>query len=575
MFMGVFEKRLIMKKYSCTFTLFAFFLSLGMKLVSADEQAVNLLPDSIFKLPVVSHGEAVPNRWHVYQWGPTGSKFKVASEANAGRGDGGAICAHNIEAPARAGVYTKVDIPAGTYRLSVWAKAQPGVTAHVRMYLGRAYSRAFTVGETWQKVEYTLTLSQVAKQAEINVQNVSGVGDSKVWFDDVELRAVNGVEYAVSLDTRAQRPRTLLFSPINVNYLKDTAPEWARRGFRGFLFDKIMYEWFSDVWKSDGDAQTRGADDRLLREVAAANKAARAVGIDSNFIKVSLRTALPDFFDDQAWEKITENFAQAARFARMSGCAGVAIDTEYIPFQYDPAWEGYQANPKPVHELKAKIRERWHHVVAGMLKEYPEMVFLTLPEGIRLYGELYNDMFEGMLVGMAEANAPGGMHLLTELTYSNTDAASLGSFANDLQATILEKLPASLHDYWKSRCSLSLGVWPFGYYREIIGPDGKPLGYSGRKEIFGDKIVGSYADKSARYSPQEFASQMAGVNTYSPRYNWVYGHGDVFTHMTPKQIAHYKTAVHQSLFNVEVPTSPNLEEYFKLIAEPALLVEKK
>ena len=536
----------------------------------------NLLPHGDFEDPPI-HGarEAIlPTAWGPYQWGPTGKAFSSDREAGAGRNGSAAIRARNIDSEAYAGAFTKVDLEPGAYEYSVWVRAQTGQTARVRLYLGQAYSRPFTVGETWQQVQFRLTFSQPVPQAEVNLQNASGEANV-VWFDDAVLRKVEAVEYVKAPDTRAQRPRTLLFSPINVNYLKDTAPQWAARGFRGFMFDQIMHEWFSDVWAADGDAQTRGEDDKLLQEVLAANKASKAVGIDSNFVKVAFYKDLPDFFDDAQWETVTRNFAEGARFARMSGCAGVAIDTEYIPHQYDPKWEGYAANPRPLPELKAKIAERWHTVVSEMLNEFPDMVLLTLPEGVRLYGELYNDMFAGMLSGMAENNAPGGLHVFTEMTYSNTDPLGLGSFVQDLDTTIVEKIPAKHQDYWKERGSIALGAWPFGYYREIIGQNGQSLGYSGREETFGNQVVGSYADKSARYSPAEFAEQMTGLNTFSPRYNWIYGHGDIFTHMTPEQIAHYKTMVHKSLFNVHVPTAPNMDQYFPSIVSPGFLVRKK
>jgi len=361
------------------------------------------------------------------------------------------------------------------------------------------------------------------------------------------------------------RPRTLLFSPMNINYLRDTAPFWGEHGFSGFLFDQVMYSWSSDVWAADGNAGTRGKDDALLQEMQSCNAACLVNGIDSNFVKVAFYEELPDWFDDAAWAKVTENFRQGARFAKMGGCAGLAIDTEYIAYQYDPNWEGYQNSPHDLPAMKAKVHERMRAVTAAMLQEFPNMVLLTLPEGMLCYGELYTDLFAGMLKGMADANASGGLHVMTEGTYHMLDAGSLAAYPGQVNA-IIAKYPSPLVNYWYKRCSVAMGVWPLGYYREVYDANGNFLGYSGREENFGDQLVGSYADKSAWYSPEVFASQMAGVNTCSATYNWIYGHGDVFCQWTQDQRYYYQQYHHSSFGNVLLPTDKNVDAYLDVIA---------
>jgi hypothetical protein len=172
---------------------------------------------------------------------------------------------------------------------------------------------------------------------------------------------------------------------------------------------------------------------------------------------------------------------------------------------------------------------------------------------------------------MAAQNAPGGLHLMTEGTYHVTDPGGLATYAKNLQETIGEVSKPASFAYWKQHCSIALGAWPLGYYRAIKDKDGKFLGWSGREETFGDKIVGSYADKSAWYSPEIFADQMTGLNSFSPRYNWIYGHGDVFTHLTPEQIAHYKSVTSMRLFSVQIPTVPDIEKYFEAIEHPGFV----
>lgn len=509
-----------------------------------------------------------PQGWNAYQWGANQKQYSVMVESGAGR-TGGALRARNIDAEARGGAYTHVALKPGMYRLSVWAKTAPGQTSTASMYLANRYSRPLRVTQEWKRFTLTTDVPDVLDRAEINVQNSSGQADD-IWFDDIELTLLKPVRISIVPDNRKQRPRSLLFSPINVNYLRETAGEWATRGFRGFLFDGVMHDTTTNVWAVDGNAGSRGEDDGLFREVMSCNDACRAVGIDSNFIKVAFYSELPNPFDDEAWSKITSNFAEAATFAKGSGCAGLAIDTEYVSWQYNPQWKGYADLRREPAEIEQQYRRRFQQITKSMLERFPDMVLLTLPEGVRLYRRYYLPIFMGMLQGFAEANAPGGLHVLTEETYHTTTPTGLGNYAEDLNELVLEVADAPYRDYWKARCSIALGAWPLGYYRPIFDDKGKQIGYGGRKEIHGDKVIGSYADRSAWYPPETFRRQMAGLNTWSTKYNWIYAHGPVFWTLTEEQMTRYKTGVHKPMGDM-LPTVDNLAEYFDAITHPGFV----
>lgn len=555
----------------------------GRPSASAEEPAA-MLPNGGFEesaptsgnatlVPVDADGVKValrlPMSWNAYQWGANGKHYAITVEPGEGR-SGAAVRARNVDVGAAAGVYTHVALKPGIYRLTVWARAAAGQAGLARIYAGNRYSRPFALTDQWRQIGVTVDVAEAMTRAEINVQNCSGKIDD-VWFDDAELSFVRPYASMLVPDTRAQRPRTLLFSPINVNYLRQTAPQWAQRGFRGFLFDGVMHDTTSDVWAVDKNPDSKGDDDALLREVRACNDACRAVDIDSNFIKVAFHTELPDPFDDAAWARLSRNFAEAADFARQSGCAGMAIDTEYVAHQYNPALPYYVERGYKPADLAAKFQERFLTITKAMLERYPAMVLLTLPEGVMHYKALYNSIFEGMLRACAQADAPGGLHLLTEETYHTTSPLSLASFAEDVRTATLERVDPALHDYWKRRCTVALGAWPLGYYRDIFDAKGKRIGYGGRKEVYGDKIIGSYADKSAWYSPAEFARQMAGLNTFSPRYNWIYAHGATFWSFTPEEAQRYTAGAHKAMGNATQPAVDNLAEYFDVIAKPQLV----
>jgi len=361
--------------------------------------------------------------------------------------------------------------------------------------------------------------------------------------------------------SRIFTPDTLLFSPITPEYLKDTAAEWKATGFDGFLLAGVMRNWADDIWAADGDGTTRGENDQTFKRIKRCNDECRKHGITENFIKVAFYSHVPLWTDDAAWEKFDENFRQAARFARMTGCKGIALDIEYVGEQYDLDWREYDYKGYTKDELRSAAVKRGRELVKAMLQSYPDMVFLTLPEGINYYGPLATDLFVGMVRGMAESDAPGGVHLLTERSYKTVNTLSLIHYTQSLDSRILDNLDESTARYWKEKCSIILGGWPLGYYRDILDENGERIGYSGKVEKFGDKIVGSYADKSSNYSPEDFRNQYAGMLLAGKRYCWIYGHGATWWHFTEADVKYGNVG------NSTLPVDERLDDFKSVLRE--------
>ena len=358
------------------------------------------------------------------------------------------------------------------------------------------------------------------------------------------------------------KPQTLLFSPITPEYLHDTAADWKASGFDGFLLATIMRNWSDDIWAADSNVTTRSDNDKTFQRIKACNDKCRKQGITENFIKVAFYSHVPLWTDDAAWQKVNENFRQAALFAKLSGCRGIALDIEYVGEQYDLDFEGYDYKDYTEADLRIAAVKRGRDLTRAMLQSYPDMVFLKLPEGIYFYGPLATDLLVGMVSGMAEANAPGGLHLLTERSYKMVSTIGLIHYVHGLESDILKNLDRPTARYWRKNCSISLGGWPLGYYREIRDESGNRLGYSGRVEIFGDKIVGSYADKTSNYPPEDFRSQYAGMLLTSKRYCWIYGHGATWWHFTDADVAKYG-----SVSNSALPVDERLDDYKAVLKE--------
>ncbi|MCE5239646.1 hypothetical protein LLH23_14315 [bacterium] len=531
--------------------------------------AENPIPNPSFE-EVGQDGWAV--KWGRYNWGPEGSQGSQKIDTTVAHTGRNSLQGINETATARGGGYTHVPLAKGTWALSFWAKSEPGKSGLACCYLATAYSRAFRITDQWQKFTFRNTLFDSVDRAEINVQNASGAIGT-IWFDDIALEPCQEARASIVPDKRParQQPRLLYFSTHLMSWA-DEAEKWHARGFSGAFIDNVYSDIWSDVWAVDKDPNTRGEDDKLLQECRAANARCLKAGVDANVLKVAFYTDLPDPFDDAGYARITANFREAARFARLAKFPCFAVDTEYTAYQFDPAWKGYGGRHTPA-ELATKTQERWATIFESVIREYPQVELLTLPEGSIHYGPLWASIFAGMIEGMERTHYTRGIHQLTESTYQMRAPWALRDFAESVRDATTEKLPARERTYWRKYGDLALGCWPLGYYRAITDNDGKFLGWSGKKETYGDKITGSYADKSENYPLAEFGPQFAAARSFSGKYCWIYGHGTSWMQYTPEQVEHYKQ-VSMSSFpaaNWILPTVSNIAEYYHITATPQLV----
>lgn len=533
---------------------------LALPLCAAD----NPIPNPGFE----TLGDGWATDWGRYNWGAAGSEGTQKIDTTLAHSGRNSLQSINISATAAGGAYCHVPLAAGTWALSFWAKAAPGETALVRCYLATAYSRGYQVGDRWTRVTFRNTLFAPTDRGEINIQNATR-RPSTIWIDDVSLVPGAASDFKIVADRRpvAQQPKLLYFD-AQLQYWADHAAEWRARGFSGAFYSYIYGDVHDDPWASDGDPSTRGEDDQLLQECRAANAKCRAAGLDCNVLKVAFYKDLPDPWDDAGYARLTHNFREGARFARLGGFAGFAIDTEYTAYQFDPSWQGYDLTKHTAAELAAKLQSRWADITETIVRQYPQVELMTLPEGAIHYGPLYNNLFAGMIEGLQRAGFTGGIHVFAESSYQQRDPLRLQEFVADVRETTASYLPPKQRDYWLRYGTVAVGCWPLGYYRAITDKDGKFLGWSGRKEVFGDKIVGSYADKSANYPLAEFRAQLAAARTLSAKYCWIYGHGSSWWQMTPEQADYYKANSHQhfSRENYLLPTSREVAEYYRTAA---------
>ncbi len=294
-------------------------------------------------------------------------------------------------------------------------------------------------------------------------------------------------------------PKTILYIPISAQQLAHEARQWADWGFGGFFLNFAHAQWQTNVWALDGDPATIGKDDAIFQAMKTANDSSKKYGLE-NFFSISFNKFLPDWFDDLAWGKITENFRQFAIFARETGCTGISLDIEYIYPQYDLKWPGYVYDRYTPEELVQKVRQRMTAIYEAMYEEFPQMVLITLPEQKLNLGIHF---ITSWIEAAAKHRAPGGVHLFGEYSYRRPNTRYVFMEAAFYSQEIMAHLSPEAKAYFQKNGSVAEGVWMFGADRHDP------------RDVKNEDFVGN--------SPEQFRALYANSLMLSRRYNWIYG----------------------------------------------------
>jgi hypothetical protein len=134
------------------------------------------------------------------------------------------------------------------------------------------------------------------------------------------------------------------------------------------------------------------------------------------FLRVNVTPAKVDWFDDEAWACVANNFAVAAQVAKQGRCKGLMFDTE----QYDGVTvfdyrKQKDKEKRAFAEYQAKVRQRGREWVQAVNKPFPDItILLTFGYSISYwraetpndrstaaYG-LFADFLDGVLEGCSK-----------------------------------------------------------------------------------------------------------------------------------------------------------------------------
>jgi len=299
----------------------------------------------------------------------------------------------------------------------------------------------------------------------------------------------------------ARCPKLLMFDGTNFQTQTNAgqADYWGNTvGVQGFFVNRVMPSWQDDV----GD----DPDSKLWQHLSRFQAVYAKYGVTDNFIKVALYHPV-DWNDPQQRGEIVEHFAHAAALARHAGFAGMALDLE----PYKPTWvdSGDMANT---------VQAQGAAIARAMLAAYPGMTLVVIKDG--LHQAYPHAPLSQVLSQLDQPPAParhfwhGGYALsvpflrgLLSVNWSHVVIATEDTYdGSNIVASVRqtqENYASFMRAGQDGRTDLSVspGLWPLGH---------------------------SYADKSARGSPAEFARQLQTAFGAARRYVWIYGYGSAW-----------------------------------------------
>jgi len=334
-------------------------------------------------------------------------------------------------------------------------------------------------------------------------------------------------------------PKTILFS-ASPDQILNNAQRWKEQGVDAFFLDYVAREWSDNIWATDKKPWTIGKDDETFQKASQANTLCKSLGMET-YLKISFDHHL-DWFNDIQWENVLHNFRQFGIFAKQTGCTGFAIDIEYIGEQYNFDWEGYKYDDYTRKDLVKKVRERSADIINTVYSVFPDMVFLTFPEQGPNLGLIIQLTW---IEELAKKHAAGGLHYCIEHTYRLKNPKEVLAYIAGIDQIFLTYLSPQAKKYWKEKCSVAPGIWPFGFDYD-----------SGHK---------------SGYTVDELKEIYALHIATSPGYNWIYSH-NCYEQLLGRQSESFEsTEPLQKFLDVlkekKKITDPFLQDSIKLLRE--------
>src|SRR5262245_33502267 len=160
----------------------------------------------------------------------------------------------------------------------------------------------------------------------------------------------------------------------DTKFMRENVGQMEQVPFDGLVFHATSGKDVNLAWEVWGSKKFTPDDFHQAVEDLKATKFHR---FTDRFLRVNVTPAKMDWFDDDAWAGVVNNFAVAARVAREGRCKGFMFDTEQYEgvtvFDYRKQKD---SGKKTFAEYQAKVRQRGREWVRAVNREYPDITIL-------------------------------------------------------------------------------------------------------------------------------------------------------------------------------------------------------
>ena len=247
-----------------------------------------------------------------------------------------------------------------------------------------------------------------------------------------------------------------------------------------------------------------------FREAIGDLKAAQWRAFTDNFLPIVLSAAQSaaglNWFDDERWRIITQNFAVVAQVAGSGGLKGLILDPEHYNYYLFRYADQRQQVDRPFADYVGVARQRGREVMTAIAAHLPKAVLLslyayTLPLSERERGKRLEDTGYGLLPafydGLLEA-MPAGAFLVDgyEPAYAFKERRQFLEGYRRIRRDAVDL--SAVPDRYRQHVKAGFGLWL------------------------------DYRQKLEHFTPAEFRQAVSAALEISNGYVWIYSHGPRF-----------------------------------------------
>ncbi len=134
--------------------------------------------------------------------------------------------------------------------------------------------------------------------------------------------------------------------------------------------------------------------------------------LTDRFLRLGVSPGDVDWFDDQAWAVVIQNFTVAAQIAKQGGCKGFLFDVEQYGYPLFAYEKQKHSKTKTFAEYEAKVHQRAHQWMEAVNAQFPDITILVTymytvtGRRDKMFAIAEYGLMAGFLDGMLDACSP-------------------------------------------------------------------------------------------------------------------------------------------------------------------------